>query len=146
MMRVASLPRPQSRVCEWCFSRCVDMRDKGYEAFVRDYTQTFLNAEVRDGEQLFAQPMTVGSRDIFWTGDVLCGRCEKHCQACGASPRGWQEHFSRRMSGTHVCSLTWSVISAQVCMWTTCWLWVQKMQRCNCHRISRRIWKCVGAW
>ena len=37
-------------------SRCADMRDKGYDAFVGDYTEASLNAEVRDEEQLFALP------------------------------------------------------------------------------------------
>ena len=37
-------------------ARCLDKRDQGHEAFVADYTQTFLNAEVREGEQLYAQP------------------------------------------------------------------------------------------
>ena len=34
----------------------LDKREQGYEAFVTDYTQAFLNAEVREGEQLYAQP------------------------------------------------------------------------------------------
>ena len=37
-------------------ARCLDKRDQGHEAFVADYTQTFLNAGVREGEQLYAQP------------------------------------------------------------------------------------------
>ena len=37
-------------------ARCLDKRDQGHEAFVADYTQAFLNAEVREGEQLYAQP------------------------------------------------------------------------------------------
>ena len=36
-------------------ARCLDKRDQGHEAFVADYTQAFLNAEVREGEQLYAQ-------------------------------------------------------------------------------------------
>ena len=31
-------------------------RDQGHEAFVADYTQAFLNAEVREGELQCAQP------------------------------------------------------------------------------------------
>ena len=38
-------------------ARCLDNRDQGHEAFVADYTQAFLNAEVREGEQLYAQPL-----------------------------------------------------------------------------------------
>ena len=37
-------------------ARCLDKRDLGHEAFVADYTQAFLNAEVREGEQLYVQP------------------------------------------------------------------------------------------
>ena len=37
-------------------ARCLDKRDLGHEAFVADYTQAFLNAEVREGEQLHVQP------------------------------------------------------------------------------------------
>ena len=36
-------------------ARCLDKRDQGHEAFVTDYTQAFLNTEVREGEQLYAQ-------------------------------------------------------------------------------------------
>ena len=36
-------------------ARCLDKRDQGHEACVADYT-SFLNAEVREGEQLYAQP------------------------------------------------------------------------------------------
>ena len=37
-------------------ARCLDNRDQGHEASVADYTQAFLNAGVREGEQLYAQP------------------------------------------------------------------------------------------
>ena len=37
-------------------ARCLDKRDQGHEAFVADYTQAFLNAEVGEGEHLYAQP------------------------------------------------------------------------------------------
>ena len=37
-------------------ARCLDKRDLGHEAFLADHTQAFLNAEVREGEQLYAQP------------------------------------------------------------------------------------------
>ena len=36
-------------------ARCLDKCDQGHEAFVADFTQGFLNAEVREGEQLCAQ-------------------------------------------------------------------------------------------
>ena len=31
-------------------ARCLNKRDQGHEAFVADYTQAFLNAEVREVE------------------------------------------------------------------------------------------------
>ena len=37
-------------------ARSLDKRDQGHEAYVADCTQAFLNAEVREGEQLYAQP------------------------------------------------------------------------------------------
>ena len=37
-------------------ARCFEKRDQGHEAFVANYTQAFLNAEVREGVQLHAQP------------------------------------------------------------------------------------------
>ena len=43
-------------------ARCLDKRDQGHEAFVVDYKQAFLNAEVRQGVQLCAQPLKVGTR------------------------------------------------------------------------------------
>ena len=36
-------------------ARCLDKRDQGHEAFVAFYIQAFLNAEVRESEQLYAQ-------------------------------------------------------------------------------------------
>ena len=33
-------------------ARCLDKRSQGHEFFVADYTRAFLNAEVREGEQL----------------------------------------------------------------------------------------------
>ena len=36
-------------------ARCVDRRDQGHEAFVADYTRAFLNVDVRDGKQMYAQ-------------------------------------------------------------------------------------------
>ena len=118
-------------------SRCADMRDKAYEAFVGDYTQACLNAEVRDGEQRCAQPpggwktKTSSGRE---TG--LCGRFGKHCQAC-ARRRDAGRSTSRKSCKTKVlcrvsetpmcCSWMWSAISG-----TRCWQWVQKMRRDNC--------------
>ena len=56
------------------FAKCVDMGAEGHEAFVGDHAQDFLNAEVREEEQLFAAPPEEdGNRNIFGTGGVSCG-------------------------------------------------------------------------
>ena len=56
-------------------SRCLDKRDQGHEAVAADYTQAFLNAEVREGEQLH---LKVGTRR-FWMADVWCGEGARTC-------------------------------------------------------------------
>ena len=40
------------------FARCLDKCDQGHEAFVADYTKAFLNAQVRECEQLNARATT----------------------------------------------------------------------------------------
>ena len=60
-------------------ARCLDRRDQGHEAFVEDYTQAFLNAEVRDGVQLNAQPPEELVRNFCWTDDVWFGKCATLC-------------------------------------------------------------------
>ena len=47
-MKVALQLQQQYRasVCSW-------QRDQGHEGFVADYTQAFLNAEIREREQLY---------------------------------------------------------------------------------------------
>ena len=53
-------------------ARCVDRRDQGHEAFVADHTQAFLIGEVRDGEQVYAQPdawtpkLLLDGRRVVW--------------------------------------------------------------------------------
>ena len=61
--------QPRAPAC----SRCLDKRDQGHEAFVADCTQAFLNAEVREGEQLYVQPpegwnpkILVDGRRVVW--------------------------------------------------------------------------------
>ena len=53
--------------------RCLNKRDQGHEAFVAYYTQAFLIAEVREGEQLYAQPpegwnpkIVMDGRRVVW--------------------------------------------------------------------------------
>ena len=50
------------------------------EAFVEDYTQAFHHTEESSSLRSHQKG---GTRNIFWTGAVLGGRCGKHCQACG---------------------------------------------------------------
>ena len=65
-------------------SRCLDKRDQGHEAVAADYTQAFLNAEVREGEQLH---LKVGTRR-FWMADVWCGK--------------WSSNISETLAGTSI--------------------------------------------
>ena len=60
---------------------CLDKRDQGQEAFAADYTQAFLNAEVREGEQLDAQPPEVWDPKIL--ADVWFGECVRPCWVAG---------------------------------------------------------------
>ena len=72
-------------------ARCLDKRDQGYEAFVPDCTQAFLNAEVREGEQLYAQPPEGWNPKILTDGrPVVCKVC-KAMLGLRTSPRRWQE-------------------------------------------------------
>ena len=51
-------------------ARCLDKLDQVHEAFVADYTQAFLGAEAREGEQLYAQQLE------GWNPKILTdGRC-----------------------------------------------------------------------
>ena len=103
-------------------ARCLDKRDQRHEAFVADYTQAFLNAEVREGEQLHAQPPEGWNRMIL--------RVRKAMLGLRTSPRRWQEHLSGKLKEhgfvqderdpcLFVKTLNWTF--ALVCMWTTCW-------------------------
>ena len=69
-------------------TRCLDKRDQGHEAFVADYTQAFLNAEVREGEQLYPPEDSDGWQ--VW-------RVRKAMLGLRTSPRRWQEHLSGKL-------------------------------------------------
>ena len=76
---------------------CLDKRDQGYEAFVPDCAQAFLNAEVREGEQLYAQPPEGWNPKILTDGrPVVCKVC-KAMLGLRTSPRRWQEHLSSKL-------------------------------------------------
>ena len=72
-------------------------RDQGHEAFVADYTQAFLNAEVREGEQLYAQPPEGWNPKILTDGRRVVWRVRKAMLGHRTSPRRWQEHQSSKL-------------------------------------------------
>ena len=77
-------------------ARCLDKRDQGHEAFVADYTQAF-NAEVREGEQLYAQPPEGWNPKILTDGRRVVWRVRKAMLGLRTSPRRWQEHLSGKL-------------------------------------------------
>ena len=74
-------------------ARCLDKRDQGHEAFVADYTQAFLNPEVREGEQLYAQAPKGWNPKILMDGRRVVW---KVCKACWVF-----EHL--RCAGRNIC-------------------------------------------
>ena len=57
--------------------RCLDKRDQGHEAFVAGYTQALLKTEVREGEQLYAQPPEGWNPKILTDGRHVVWRVRK---------------------------------------------------------------------
>ena len=78
-------------------ARCLDKRDLGHEAFVADYTQAFLIAEVREGEQLYAQLREGWNPKILMDGRRVVWRVRKAMLGLRTSPRRWQEHLSSKL-------------------------------------------------
>ena len=78
-------------------ARCLDKRDQEHEAFVADYTQAFLNAEVREGEQLYAQPPAGWNLKILTDGRRVVWKVRKAMLGLRTSPRRWQEHLSGKL-------------------------------------------------
>ena len=78
-------------------ARCLDKRDQGHEAFVADYTQAFLNAEVREGEQLYAQPPEGWNPKVLTDGRRVVRRVRTAMLGLRTSPRRWQEHLSGKL-------------------------------------------------
>ena len=74
-------------------ARCLDKRDQGHEASVAHYTQAFLNAEVREGEQLYAQQHESWNPKILTDGRRVVWRVRKAMLGLRTSPRRWQEHL-----------------------------------------------------
>ena len=82
-------------------ARCLDKRDQGHEAFVAEYTQAFLNAEVREGEQLSAQPPEGWNPKILTDGRRVVWRVRKAMLGLRTSPRRSQEHLSGKLKKKH---------------------------------------------
>ena len=80
-------------------ARSLDKRDQGHEAFVADYTQAFFNAEVREGEQLYAQPPEGWNPKILMDGRRVVLKVRKAMLDLRTSPRRWQEHLSSKLKG-----------------------------------------------
>ena len=65
--------------------------------FVADYTQAFLNAEVREGEQLYAQPPQGWNPKILIDGRRVVWKARKAMLGLRTSPIHWQEHLSSKL-------------------------------------------------
>ena len=59
--------------------------------------QAFLNAEVREGEQLYAQPPEGWNPKILTDGRRVVWRVRKAMLGLRTSPRRWQEHLSSKL-------------------------------------------------
>ena len=81
-------------------ARCSDKGDQGHEAFVADNTQAFLNAEVREGEQLYAKPPEGWNPKILTDGRHVVWRVRKAMLGLRTSPRRWQQHLSGKLKET----------------------------------------------
>ena len=94
-------------------ARCLDKRSQGHEAFEADYTQAFLNDEVREKRTAVRTThLKVGHQNCCKTADVWCGECVRPCwvsghlrdagkNTCQASCKNTD---SFRMSAIRVCS------------------------------------------
>ena len=78
-------------------ARCLDKRDQGHEAFVADYTQAFLNAEVRESGQLYARPPEGWNPKILMDGRRVVWEVRKAALGLRTSPRHWQVHLSSKL-------------------------------------------------
>ena len=78
-------------------ARCFDKRGQGHEAFVVDYTQAFLNADVREGEQLYAQPPDGWTPKLLQDGRRVVWKVREAMLGLRTFPRRWQEHLSGKL-------------------------------------------------
>ena len=95
--KVALQQQQQYRASVRSLARCLDKHDQGHEAFVADYTQAFLNAEVREGEQLYAQPPEGWNPKILMDGRRVVWKVRKAMLGLRTSPRNRQEHLSSKL-------------------------------------------------
>ena len=71
-------------------------RDQGHEAFVADYTQAFLDVDVRDGGQVYAQP-DGWTQKLLLDGRRVVWKLRKAMLGLRTSPRRCQEHLSNKL-------------------------------------------------
>ena len=63
----------------------------------RHCTQAFLNAEIREGEQLYAQPPEGWTPKLLQDGRRVVWKVRKDMLGLRTSPRRWQEHRSGKL-------------------------------------------------
>ena len=97
MTKVALQQQLQLQGIRMLLARCLDKRDQGHEALVADYTQAFLNAKVREGEQLYAQPPDGWNPKILLDGRRVVLKVRKAMLGLRTSPRRWQKHLSSKL-------------------------------------------------
>ena len=115
-------------------AKCLDKRDQRHEAFVADYTQAFLNAEVLESEQLYAQPPETWNPKIHTDGRRVVRKMCKPILGPRISPWRWQEHLSDKLDiciGVHVDDM--------LVVGPSDW------QRICCGNFQE-TWQCVGVW
>ena len=78
-------------------ARCLDKRCQGHEVFVTNYTQAFLNAEVREGEQLYAQPPEEWTPKLLQDGRRVVWKVRKVMLGWRTPLRRLQEHLLNKM-------------------------------------------------
>ena len=94
VMKVALQLQQQNKasVCSWQGVSTNEIRDT--KLFLADYTQAFLNADVRESERLNAQPPECWNPKVLTDGRRVVWRVHKAMLGLKTSPRRWQEHFS----------------------------------------------------
>ena len=94
-IKVALQLQQQYRASVWSWQGVSTNVIRDTKLFVADYTQAFLNAEVREGEQLYTQPPESWNPKIQTDGRRVVWRVRKAMLGLRTSPRRWQEHMSQ---------------------------------------------------